>query len=53
MVFWVVCDDHLADGPRSFGPYESAAVAERALAELRRRFLTGAARRFRVVLDYV
>jgi len=54
MVFWVVCRDRAAaGGVRRFGPYESEAAAERALAEVKRRLMGGTAAGFRVVLDYV
>ncbi|MFP4362218.1 MAG: hypothetical protein ACLFTG_16350, partial [Alphaproteobacteria bacterium] len=54
MVFWVICKDAAAaGGERRFGPYESAAVAQRALVDLEQRLLGTAARGFEVVLDYV
>jgi len=54
MVFWVVCRDRAAEGGvRRFGPYESEAAAERALAQVKRRLMDGTAAGFRVVLDYV
>ena len=54
MVFWIVCRDRVAaGGVLRFGPYESAAAAERALGEVRRRHVGGTAGDVRVVLDYV
>jgi hypothetical protein len=53
MVYWVICKDGtVAGGERCFGPYESEAVARRALDELKRRLLTTAVRGFEIVLDY-
>jgi len=54
MVFWVICKDAAAaGGERRFGPYESAAVARRALVDLENRLRPTTARSFEVVLDYV
>jgi hypothetical protein len=54
MVFWVICKDAAAvAGKRRFGPYESEAVAFRAMLDLQKRFRHTTARGFEVVLDYV